>query len=74
MIRRRGRFYWCKMSRCIAEIVWREDGQPTCFGKEGTGNVCNEPDDNFIPLPLEPVWWHICYWYNKLKSKLIGRR
>ena len=65
----RGRFYWCKMSHCIAEIVWRENGQPICFGKSGIGNICDEPDGNFVAIPCEPLFWHLSYWFNRLRQK-----
>ena len=54
----RSQLYYCRMSRCLTEIVWREDGQPICFwGKSGNGNVCDEPDGNFVLVPLEPLLW-----------------
>lgn len=54
----------------MVEIVWQGDGQPICFGKSGVGNVCSEPDSNFVSIPDEPLFWYTCYWLNRLKDML----
>lgn len=57
---KRTTLHYCRMSHCLTEIFWREDGEPICFwGHSGTGNVCQEPEANFVSLPLEPVLWRI---------------
>lgn len=47
--------YWCKTSKCLAEIGWRLDESgariPICFGQTGIGNVCQEDHAQFIELP-----------------------
>lgn len=58
--------YWCKTSKCLAEIAWRHDEGadiPICFGITGIGNVCQEPHNCFIKLP------HIAYWLYGLWCK-----
>lgn len=58
-VERRTRLYWCRMARCLVEIGWK-DGRPVCFyGHTGLGNVCDEPDRNFISMPFEPVLWRV---------------
>jgi len=47
-------------------VVFREDGQPVCFwGFSGEGNVCEEPENNFVAIPLEPIAYKI---YGVLKE------
>ncbi len=68
----RTKLYYCKMSRCLAEIVWRDDGSPICFyGNSGVGNVCEEPYSNFVSLPLEPILWCL---YGVFKRIMLGFR
>jgi hypothetical protein len=42
------------MGECAVEIGWTENHQPVCFGinlrPTMTGNICAEPDDNFVEL------------------------
>ena len=62
----RTKLYWCKMSSCLTEVVFREDGQPVCFwGFSEKGNVCEEPENNFVAIPLEPIAYKI---YGVLKK------
>ncbi len=46
---------WCEMNKEFTEVIWREDGEPICFfpepyQKSKGGNVCNEPEKNFVEL------------------------
>ncbi len=49
---------WLQLCR-LTEIGWRDE-TPVCFwGFSGNGNVCEEPAENFVGLPLEPLLWRI---------------
>ena len=48
-----GMIYYCEMGECLTEVIWRKDDLPICFYPEpfrrcSFGNVCNEPDNNFV--------------------------
>ena len=56
----RTKLVYCRLSARLVEIVERDGKQPICFlGLSGQGNVCDEPTDNFISLPFEPVFWRV---------------
>lgn len=46
---------WCKLCSEITEVFWGDDKKPICFmplpfAPCALGNVCNEIEDNFVPL------------------------